>query len=383
MADETKRVIDQTTDSSLSAGDFVIIDSQSEGTRKFDLGTELTGIKEDLAELEGGGLSDDAKQALLACFQHIAFLDDDEDYYQNLYDALYSTDPPTPPTPATLVSISAVYTQSGTVYDTDTLNRLKTDLVVTAHYSDSTTATVTTYTLSGTLTEGTSTITVSYGGETTTFTVNVTLDSRTWLYRWDLTRSLIDSVSNNEITLTGATQDASGLHFTGATQIALLSNSLDLIGKTIELDIANFDFKGDSSKHVRLLMMTNAQASNEYGTGPLIFRSGLGWSAYGWVNNVSGSNRSWASTGYGNLYASDKINAFNGKTVKIELVNDYTFNLYIDDTLIGSISGIYLNNANGRSQKVVIGGLTNNPSAANGDQCYDMTITGIRIYQNE
>jgi lysophospholipase L1-like esterase len=48
MADETKRVIDQTTDSSLSAGDYVIVDSQSEGTRKFDLGTELTDIKQDL-----------------------------------------------------------------------------------------------------------------------------------------------------------------------------------------------------------------------------------------------------------------------------------------------------------------------------------------------
>ena len=48
MADETKRVIDQTTDTSLSAGDFIIVDSQSEGTRKFDLGTELTDIKQDL-----------------------------------------------------------------------------------------------------------------------------------------------------------------------------------------------------------------------------------------------------------------------------------------------------------------------------------------------
>lgn len=51
MADETKRVIDQTTDSSLSAGDYVIVDSQSEGTRKFDLGTELTDIKTDLGDL--------------------------------------------------------------------------------------------------------------------------------------------------------------------------------------------------------------------------------------------------------------------------------------------------------------------------------------------
>lgn len=76
----------------------------------------------------------------------------------------------------TLSSISAVYTQSGTVYDTDSLDSLKSDLVVTATYSDSSTATVPSadYTLSGTLTVGTSTITVSYGGKTTTFNVTVT-----------------------------------------------------------------------------------------------------------------------------------------------------------------------------------------------------------------
>ena len=74
-----------------------------------------------------------------------------------------------------LVSISAIYTQSGAIYETDTLDSLKSDLVVTATYSDSSTATVPSadYTLSGTLTEGTSTITVSYGNQTTTFTVTV------------------------------------------------------------------------------------------------------------------------------------------------------------------------------------------------------------------
>lgn len=76
----------------------------------------------------------------------------------------------------TLSSITAVYTQSGTVYDTDTLDSLKADLVVTAHYSDSSTQTVPAadYTLSGTLTVGTSTITVSYRGLTATFSVTVT-----------------------------------------------------------------------------------------------------------------------------------------------------------------------------------------------------------------
>ena len=80
-----------------------------------------------------------------------------------------------------LDSISAVYTQSGTVYDSDTLDSLKDDLVVTAHYADSSTQTVPAadYTLSGTLTVGTSTITVSYGGKTTTFSVTVSESSDT------------------------------------------------------------------------------------------------------------------------------------------------------------------------------------------------------------
>ena len=74
-----------------------------------------------------------------------------------------------------LTSLTATYTQSGTVYDTDTLDSLKSDLVVTASYEDSSTATIASadYTLSGTLAEGTSTITVSYGGKTATFSVTV------------------------------------------------------------------------------------------------------------------------------------------------------------------------------------------------------------------
>ena len=47
------RIKDQTTDTALQAGDYVIVDSQSEGTRKFDLGTELTDIKQDLQTLTG------------------------------------------------------------------------------------------------------------------------------------------------------------------------------------------------------------------------------------------------------------------------------------------------------------------------------------------
>lgn len=111
-------------------------------------------------------IPDDVKQALLDCFSEVSWVDEDqgEAAYNNLVAALYPVQ-----------SISAVYTQSGTVYPTDSLDSLKTDLVVTATYQDSSTQTVpaANYTLSGTLEVGTSTITVSYFGKTTTFTVTV------------------------------------------------------------------------------------------------------------------------------------------------------------------------------------------------------------------
>ena len=112
----------------------------------------------------GGSMDSDTKDALLDCFENVAWIGNDgETYYNALLNALYP-----------LQSISAVYTQSGTVYTTTSLDDLKSDLVVTATFEDNTTKTVTNYTLSGTLTVGTSTITVTYFTETTTFNVTVT-----------------------------------------------------------------------------------------------------------------------------------------------------------------------------------------------------------------
>lgn len=115
-----------------------------------------------------GGMTEEIEQALLDCFENVAWINDDgQTYYGALYDALYP--------PVDVLSISAVFTQGeAVIYDTDSLDDLKQYLVVTATMTDSTTQTVTTYTLSGTLSVGTSTITVSYGGKTDTFTVTVT-----------------------------------------------------------------------------------------------------------------------------------------------------------------------------------------------------------------
>lgn len=70
---------------------------------------------------------------------------------------------------ATLTGISVAYS-GGEVEEGTALSDL-TGITVTAHYSDGSTATVTDYTLSGEIAEGSNTITVSYGGMTATFTV--------------------------------------------------------------------------------------------------------------------------------------------------------------------------------------------------------------------
>lgn len=73
-----------------------------------------------------------------------------------------------------LVSIDAVFTQGDTIITTDfALSQLRDMLAVTGTYSDGSTKPVTAYSLSGTLTEGTSTITVNYSGKTDTFDVEV------------------------------------------------------------------------------------------------------------------------------------------------------------------------------------------------------------------
>ena len=120
------------------------------------------------AVMNGSGIPEDVKVALLDCFENVAWINDDgQTYYDALYAALYP--------PKTLVSISAVFTQgSAVIYDTDSLDTLKQYLTVTATYDDTSTGVVTNYTLSGTLTEGTSTITVLYSGKTTTFNLTVT-----------------------------------------------------------------------------------------------------------------------------------------------------------------------------------------------------------------
>ena len=366
MADETKRIIDQDADTSLSAGDYVVVDSQAEGTRKFDLGSELSGIKADLQELEGGGLSDDAKAALLACFRHIAFLDDDDDYYQDLYDALY---PPAPP--ATLTSITCVYTQSGTVYDTDTLDSLKTDLIVTAHYDNGTTQTVTAYTLSGTLTVGTSTITVSYNGKTTTFNVTVSEYAAEPIYDWDLKTSLTDSVNGVTASTTGTFTSGTGIVLNDNNQYCDFGTTYG-VNRTYEIDMDEFgDNTSFGSQLYRRLFMVDTDANTSSGGAGLILGKGTrsGWWAY--------LGSSWDSTAI-NEGSYDSV---DGKTVKVYVDSSSKLHVYTKNigdpnssyVLFGESTGAIKSFTNGH---IYVGSST-------GDYVQPLTISGLRIYEGE
>lgn len=154
------------------------------------VGQEISDLKSQIQQ--GGSFNAGVKAALdqftasvLQLAEKVAYIDENgQDYYDDIdsaADALHSAMYP----PANLSRITAVYTQSGVVYEGDSLDDLKTDLVVTAFYDNGTSAVVSGYTLSGTLAVGTSTITVTYGGKTATF--NVTVSASSWDLEWSYT----------------------------------------------------------------------------------------------------------------------------------------------------------------------------------------------------
>lgn len=123
-----------------------------------------------------GGISTTEKSLLLSLFKNAAYTADMSATIAQL-ETLWggNEEPDEPVTPdVTLSSISATY--SGGSVPVGTAASSLTGVNVTAHYSDGSTATVTGYTLSGTIVEGSNTITVSYGGKTTTFTVTGVAD---------------------------------------------------------------------------------------------------------------------------------------------------------------------------------------------------------------
>ena len=201
-------------------------------------------------------------------------------------------------------------------------------------------------------------------------------DEHDYLYKWDFTKSLVDEIGGVTATLVAnASRDSNGVHFLHPMDAMNMSpNPINMNGKTIEMDISNFEFVGDSSKNIQVIL--NAR-NNDVGayvyTGLLLKSSGSGscWQAHGYTD--SGSNDGW---GYDYKIVDSDL---DGHTVKIKCENGNTLSLWIDDELkfdSKSSGWTYFNSS--KCNYLRIGG-----SGYSTHQCYNMTITGIRIYENE
>lgn len=298
------------------------------------------------------GLTEEVKQALLQIAAKVVYIDGNgAQYYADLYDALYP--------PVELQSITAVYTQSGTVYTTDSLDSLKTDLVVTANYDDGTTADVTAdCTLSGTLTAGTSTITATYGGKSDTFTVTVTASSL--LYNWDFKTSLVDTVQGVTATLGNCSQSASGIAFNAGTDYITLGNVFGF-DKTLEID---YESATASYGNVNgIWLWTDSGITNGFGHHQ---SSTPANNKYGYYTTEKGS---W-------IYASNwGKTSFNGSaTIKVTISSDGKVHVYRDADELNFGSVPYYNTESLASY------LTIGSSKSAYPAFYNVNITAARIY---
>lgn len=309
---------------------------------------------------QGGGLTPEVKDALLAMFQHVAYADDQgQTYYDALYDVLYPT--------IELTSISATFNQGlNPVYDTDSLDSLKAYLTVTAFYDDGSSGTIApaNYTLSGTLEVGTSTITVTYQDCTDDFTVTVTSNPNPILHSWDFTQSLEDSVGGVTATLSGATRDSTGISFTSYSQVCNLGQVFDY-DTTLEVDFAEFDMvngHNTSTQHTRAFMVGSA---SDGGNG-IIIRARNGWCVY--------AGSWWGS--YFSVPSDEMWTYFANKTVSIYIDADGYPTLKADGVSLGKAGKAF----SGSSNKWFLG---NNAPQSSGANFYTCRITGARIYSGD
>lgn len=288
-------------------------------------------------------------------------------------------------------SISAAFTQGqNVVTNVDSLESLRQYLVVTATYMDSTTSVVSGYTLSGTLSIGTSTITVSYGGETDTFTVAVT-DSG-YLYYWDFTDSLVDRVQGAEAelyNLPGIT--STGIRFSDhiSTGFYVAIKLGDIFGynKAIEIDLRDVSNAANSSGAVISLCAGDASVA-----------PGQTYDVFGYHYSTTAANDRFGIVAYNVQHWSMNANTSVGKkgyldgscTIKFQIDSNGVMSVFKDGV---DLNAVYPVSSSGSRPtisaencvRINIGAYTPDEITTGTDAGYwalhnEMTIAGARIY---
>ena len=215
----------------------------------------------------------------------------------------------------------------------NSLDSLKQYLTVTATYDDSSTGVVTNYTLSGTLTEGTSVINVSYGGKTITFDVTVA----------GLDEDVIYQIRNTSY---------SGEHSSTVTDVFPLTTDSNY------LIIADYTFEGTQGSNSYVISILN--------TGHGVNLEGVRIEAQ---NNVV---RLWLSE---EQHSTD-VQAANGIRVKVAIYH-YAGTNYVSAAYLGSTSS----RINGISDIAIPALTTSNPIYAAGADFYG-TIHELTVYNS-
>lgn len=190
------------------------------------------------------------------------------------------------------------------------------------------------------------------------------------LYSWDFTKSLTDTVSGNVATLNGsstATQDSNGvtLNTPANTDTSYVGFTTNIFGanRRYEVDIVSVTNVGAASHFARLFMLNGTK----YKTCGLLYNPTKGgWDLYnakGWTHEVSA--------------VATTLDYLNGKTLKVQINSDYTWDVYADDELIVESTSPMncLANDTDFSQCNIILGTNVGSSDALG-----AVITGLRVY---
>lgn len=177
MAADAKATGDAINQLSDSKANITYVDGQIAKAQLEGAGVDTSQFvtQDDLKNINAG-LTDAQVNALNEMFKVCAYIKEDVTSEYNAFKTAFGIgesggdEPDTPINPTvTLTSISATYSGGDVLVGTDVDDL--TGITVKGTYSDGTTKNIIDYTLSGNINEGTNTITVSYQGKTTTFTV--------------------------------------------------------------------------------------------------------------------------------------------------------------------------------------------------------------------
>lgn len=178
--------------------DSALSDTSANPVQNKVIKSALDSLSEEIANLQTSGLTTAQVNALDGMFKVCAFTKDNVSAEYTAFKTAFGITDSGGETEVTLTSISATY-DGGDVAAGTALSDL-TGIVVTATYSDGSTATVTGYTLSGEIAEGNNTITVTYQDKTATIIVTGTAVAKTYTVTNNLTNV---TNSNNATTASG------------------------------------------------------------------------------------------------------------------------------------------------------------------------------------